>query len=185
MKQSRATARYAKSLLEISEEKGLVDDAYNDMLFVRSVCVLNKDFSNLLKTPIVKTDLKISIINEIFHNKVNPLTLSFLILITKKKREGLLSAITSSFIALYKNKKNIKEVTITTAVSLDQELRQEVLRYVKGTSNSNIELIEKVDPRLVGGAVIRMDDKQLDTSISSKLKSLKQEFSKNLYIQNY
>ena len=90
MKQSRATARYAKSLLEISEEKGLVDDAYNDMLFVRSACVLNKDFSNLLKTPIVKTDLKISIINEIFQNKVNPLTLSFLILITKKKREGLL-----------------------------------------------------------------------------------------------
>ena len=185
MKQSRATIRYAKSLLEISEAKDLVDEAYNDMLFVSSACRLNKDFSNLLKTPIVKTDLKIRIINEIFQHTVNPLALSFLILITKKKREGLLSAIASSFIALYKDKKNIKEVTITTAVSLDQELREEVLRYVKREKNSNIELIEKVDPSLVGGAVIRMDDKQLDTSISSKIKSLKQEFSKNLYIQNY
>ena len=59
------------------------------------------------------------------------------------------------------------------------------MTYIKKQTDSKIELKENVDESLIGGAIIRMDDKQLDASISSSLKSLKQQFSENLYIQNY
>ena len=59
------------------------------------------------------------------------------------------------------------------------------MSYIEKQSNSKIELKEIIDESLIGGAIIRMDDKQLDARISSKLKSLKKQFSENLYIQNY
>ena len=81
--------------------------------------------------------------------------------------------------------KNIKEVTVTTALPLDDSMRKELMNYVSAQNNTNIELIEKVDESLIGGAIIRMDDTQLDASVSSKLKVLRQKFSENLYIENY
>ena len=93
--------------------------------------------------------------------------------------------ISSAFIKLYKNENNIKEVTVTTAIPLDEEMKTELYGFIKKHHQSKIELIEKVDKNIIGGAVVRMDDKQLDASISTKLKSLKQTFSKNLYIQDY
>ena len=185
MKQSRATIRYAKSLIDISEENGVIDKSYDDMVLVNSLCSSNKDLINLLKTPIVKTDLKVKILKELFSNSISSLTLSFIVLITNKKRESILAEISSSFISLYKGKKNIKEVTVTTALPLDETMRKELMNYVKAQNNSNIELIEKVDESLIGGAIIRMDDTQLDASVSSKLKVLRQKFSENLYIENY
>ena len=185
MKQSRATLRYAKSLILISKEQNSLETSFNDMLLVSSVCSSNKDFVNLLKTPIVKTDLKIKILNELLAKSISDLTLSFIILIAKKKREILLPEIAECFIALYKNNKNIKEVSVVTAKPLDDDLRKEVMSYIEKQSNSKIELEEIIDESLIGGAIIRMDDKQLDASISSKLKSLKNQFSENLYIQNY
>lgn len=185
MKQSRATIRYAKSLISISKEQNSLETSFNDMILVSSVCSSNKDFVNLLKTPIVKTDLKIKILNELLAKSISDLTLSFIILIAKKKREILLPEIAECFIALYKNNKNIKEVSVVTAKPLDDDLRKEVMSYIEKQSNSKIELEEIIDESLIGGAIIRMDDKQLDASISSKLKSLKNQFSENLYIQNY
>ena len=185
MKQSRATIRYAKSLISISKEQNSLEISFNDMLLVSSICSSNKDFVNLLKTPIVKTDLKIKILNELLAKSISDLTLSFIILITKKKREILLPEIADCFIVLYKNYNNIKEVSVVTAKPLDDDLRKEVMSYIEKQSNSKIELKEIIDESLIGGAIIRMDDKQLDASISSKLKSLKNQFSENLYIQNY
>lgn len=185
MKQSRATIRYAKSLIAISNEQNSLETSFNDMLVLSSVCNSNRDFVNLLKTPIVKTDLKINILTELFTKSLSDLTLSFITLITKKKREILLPEIADCVISLYKKNKNIKEVYVTTATPLDQDLRQEVMTYIKKQTDSKIELKENIDKSLIGGAIIRMDDKQLDASISSSLKLLKQQFSENLYIQNY
>ena len=75
MKQSRATIRYAKSFIDISVENNVLDTSYNDMVMVNSICSSNKDFINLLKSPIIKTDLKIKVINELFSNTLSSLTL--------------------------------------------------------------------------------------------------------------
>ena len=109
----------------------------------------------------------------------------FISLITNKKREGLLPEISARFISLYKKNKNIKEVIVTSALPLDEDLKKSLMDYIGSETDSEIDLKEKIDESLIGGAIIRMDDKQLDVSISSSLKVLKQKFSKNLYIENY
>ena len=113
------------------------------MVLIDSVCSSNKDFLNLLRSPIIKTDLKIKILKELFSNNLSALTLSFISLITNKKREGLLPEISASFISLYKKNKNIKEVVVTSALPLDEDLKKSLMDYIGSETGSEIDLKEK------------------------------------------
>ena len=185
MKQSKIATRYAKSLLGLVLEKNLLDETVNDMEFVKSVCSTNKDFRMLLKSPVVKTDKKLNIFNQVFSNSLNELSIDFIKIITTKKREMHLEGIAESFIRQYKSYKKIETATVTTAVEIDDKTRKEILSYISKHGNKNIELTEIIDKNIIGGTIIKMGDKQLDTSISRTIKELKQTFNKNLYIKDF
>ena len=185
MRNPKVTIRYAKSLLTLSNELNKLEEVCSDMRFLRELCSDSKDFLMLLKSPIIKVDLKLSVLNKILNKNISVLSMSFIELVTKKKRESLLQDIANDFLNLYNVEKNITPVVLTTAVKIDDVLRKEVLSFIKKQGKENIELVEKVDASIVGGAIIKMGDKQLDTSVSSKIKLLKQTFNKNLYIQDY
>ena len=185
MKQSRVTIRYAKALLQLSIEQNSLNQAYNDMLMIDSICVESKELALLLKSPIVKTDHKLRILDQIFGGKVGKLSMMFVNIITSKKREALLSAIAKSFVNLYKTYNNIESATVTTPMPLTESLRKDVIKYIKEGSDKSVELTEVVDENIIGGAIIRMGDKQLDASVSSELSELRQMFNKNLYLQDF
>jgi len=185
MKQSRVTIRYAKALFQLVIGQDMLDQSYRDMVLLDGVCAESKELSLLLKSPIVKTDKKLKILEEIFGSKINKLTMSFINIITIKKREGLLALIASSFIALYKEHKKIETATVISATPLDESLRNEVISFIKKHGKNNVELTEKVDPTIIGGSIIRMGDKQLDASVSKAISELRQIFNKNLYLQDF
>ena len=97
---SKITKRYAKSLMDLSIEKGQLIESYNDLVLVNKVCSENSDFLLMLKSPIIGAEKKLSIINAIFSNKLSKLTFLFIEIITKKKRESLLSSIAKNFVEL-------------------------------------------------------------------------------------
>jgi len=185
MRQSRVTIRYAKALLKLSIEQNTLEQSYNDMVLLDAVCTENRDLVLLLKSPIVKTDQKLSILKEIFASKLGEVSMAFITIITTKKREGLLALIASSFISLYKLHNKIETATVTTATPLDEALRTEVINYIKKHGDDNVELTEKVDEKIIGGTIIRMGDKQLDASVSKAISELRQTFNKNLYLQDF
>ena len=96
-----------------------------------------------------------------------------------------MALIASSFIALYKVHNKIETATVITAVPLDEALRAEVINFIKKHGDDNVELTEKVDEKIIGGAIIRMGDKQLDASVSNAISELRQIFNKNLYVQDF
>ena len=109
----------------------------------------------------------------------------FVNIIITKKRENLLSSIAISFIDLYKTYKKIESATVTTATPLDESLKKEVINFIKKHGDQDVELTEIVDESIIGGAIIRMGDKQLDASVSNAISELKQKFNKNLYLQDF
>ena len=139
----------------------------------------------LLKSPIIKTDQKLAIFKEIFYDKISEISVRFINIITNKKRESLLEGIANSFITLYMAHKNIESATITTAFPLDENLRKEVIGFIKSNAEIEVNLREKVDDKIIGGAILRMGDKQLDTSVKKAITELKQSFSKNLYEKDF
>ena len=185
MSQSRITIRYAKALLQLAIKQDILEQSYNDMVLLDSVCAESKELSLLLKSPIVKTDKKLKILEEIFGSKINKVTMSFINIITSKKRESLLALIASSFIALYKTHNKTETATVISATPLDESLRAEVINFIKKYGDNDVELTEKVDPTIIGGSIIRMGDKQLDTSVSKAISELRQIFNKNLYLQDF
>ena len=101
--------------------------------------------------------------------------MTFIDIIVRKKRENYLEAIAEDFVRQYKAHKNILTAVVTSASGLDDKAKKAVAELVK-VKGSEVELLEKTDPSIIGGLIVRVGDKQVDASIQRKLNDLKQEF---------
>ena len=182
MANTRVAYRYAKSLLALSLEKEQVDIMQKDMQLVSTVCNENKELMNCLKSPIIKVDKKLAILTDVFKKNVCEISWAFINIITLKKRGLLLGDISTSFLSLVKEHKNIVTAEIKSTIKLDDDLKMKILGIIQKT-DAQIDLIETIDPKLIGGFILRVGDKQIDSSVQRKINDLKQEFSKNAYIK--
>jgi F-type H+-transporting ATPase subunit delta len=185
MPNPRLANRYAKSLIDLATEKGQLEAVYADMKYLQAVCKASKDFVALLKSPIIKSDQKNSIITAITQNKVGELTAAFNMLLVKKGRESELPEIAYAFVDLYNELKGIHIVKLTTAVGVSEEMRTAIEKKVQNEQGfETVELETAVNDKLIGGFVLEFDDKLVDASILRDLKDIKKQFNENLFIQN-
>lgn len=164
--------RYAQSLINFAKEQNKLDDVYKDMLLIGATIKNNKELSVLLSNPVVKTNKKNSVLTAIFGSKITEITTKFLKLISSRKREAFIEKIAFSFIKLYKKEKNILVAKITSAISLNETQKQNIINLLN--TNSTVEVIEKTDPSIIGGFIVRVDDKQIDASIAKEINKLRQ-----------
>ncbi|MBK8498606.1 MAG: ATP synthase F1 subunit delta [Flavobacteriales bacterium] len=175
--------RYARSLMELAQEKGVLAGVHEDMRLVAEVCFANRELIVLLRSPVVKGDTKDKILDRIFAGKIGQITSTFMGILVRKGREALLPDVAAAFSELYKVHKNIVVAQITSAVPLNEHARARVRALAeKQHPGKSIELIEKVDAGLIGGVTIRIGDEQYDGSVSRKLNDLRRKFSENPYI---
>ena len=98
----RVAVRYAKSLINLGQEQGVLDVIYDDMTNLQEA-LTNRDLKLLVKSPIIKSDKKISVFRKLFGDSYNKITMAFFEILTKKSRENILPEITKAFISQYKN----------------------------------------------------------------------------------
>src|SRR5688572_18044836 len=127
----RVASRYAKSLIDLSIERGELEKVFEDMQWLQSVCKSNRDVVNLLKSPVIKGDTKKKILKAIIGDNVSPITSGFINLLVTKGRESNLPEVASAFISSYKQKKNIHTVKITTATPLTDNVKNEIITQIK------------------------------------------------------
>ncbi len=179
----RLAVRYAKSILDLSIELGVMENIYADMLWLKSVCKTNKDFVNVLRSPILQPDTKKKVIAAVTDGRVHELTSRFIGLLISKGRESVFPEIIDGFITAYKKNKNIHTIQLTTATPVSEEIKNSIVDQVKKTSSyENVEIEEKVDPKLIGGFVLQIDDLLVDASIAYDLKSVAKQFENNDFI---
>ncbi|MBL4587411.1 MAG: ATP synthase F1 subunit delta [Flavobacteriales bacterium] len=183
MAQVKVAKRYAKSFLGLVSEKGKLEEAFADMSLIQKTTSENRELVNMLKSPVVNTDKKISILTSIYGGKLSEATMLFLTLVTKKRREGALSEIATEFIAQYKLVKGITTAVVSSAAILSDDAKKRIHAIVLKEVGGTIELETEVNPELIGGFVLRIGDKQLDTSIISKVEDLRQELISSSYVK--
>lgn len=176
MSVSRIAARYATPIIELAEEKNILDKVKDDMDTLLSVCSGSKDFLLMLKSPIIPSLTKASIVEKIFKGKVEDLTLNAFALIARKGRENLLDQVALEFIQMYNEKKGLADVTVTTSFEIDEELKKAFTKLAKEVSGKEPVLKTKIDPELLGGYILTMGDQQIDDSVRGQLKDLKLKF---------
>jgi F-type H+-transporting ATPase subunit delta len=183
MSDVRVASRYAKSLIELAQEKGILEQVYQDMVLFSKTVTDNRDLGLMLRNPIVKHDKKLAVLKSIFAGKVTPLTLSFFTIITEKNREAVLGTAATEFLTQYNLLKGIQKAQLTTAAPITPALRADFNRMViNRTGMDSVILEEKVDPALIGGFVLRIGDIQIDDSVRSSLARLKNDFKDTSYI---
>lgn len=185
MQNPRLASRYAKSLLDLAVEQNNVEDTLKDVQVLNSICTESKEFANVLRSPVIKGDKKLSIINAVIGEKLHPLMQAFIKLLVAKGRESKLPEILSAFISQYKEKNNIKTIVVKTAVPMVDDVKEAIRRKVKeALPEAQIDMKEEVNPDLIGGFVLQMDDKLFDASVRRDLNDIKAQFLQNMYVSS-
>lgn len=182
MSEIRVASRYAKSLIELAQEKGVLEQVKEDMNMFAKVLNQSRDLKLLMRNPVVKSDKKLAVINALFKGKVNDLTLAFFSIVARKGREAVLEFIGPEFVNQYNVYEGITTASVTTAVPLTEELRNELGQKLVVQTGHRVELEERIDPSLIGGFVLRVGDLQIDSSVKYNLNKLRNKFKDNPYI---
>lgn len=175
----RVASRYAKSLTELAQEKSLLDNVHADMLLFVDVYDKNRDFQLMLESPIINHGKKLNILETLFKKNVSDLTMSFFTIITKKNRERDLYGIAKQVLVKYNEIKGIQTAEVKTAVALPDGLKKEFSDIVSKAIGKEVDLQETVNEDLIGGYILRVEDKQIDNSVKSNLQKLRHKFDGN------
>ncbi|AOM77796.1 ATP synthase F1 subunit delta [Pedobacter steynii] len=181
MLENKAASRYAKSLIDLSNEQNALEEIKSDMVLLDQVIDQNPELEAILKNPIVPLDKKSGILENVFGAKVNAVTKAFLKLVVNKGRSEILFGTAKAFIQQYNAIKGIVTAEVTSATELTEANRAEIVAIVKKEVGANEVVIkEKVNDKLIGGFILKVGDKQFDASIASGLNKLKKEFAQGI-----
>ena len=179
MSVQRIASRYAKSLLDLSVERDELETVLGDMEYL-SQSLESRDLYLLLKSPIINTGKKQTIIKRLFADPLSEMTNSFLDIMLRKGRENLLPEIVDAFKAQYKAHQKISTVVLKTAGELDAATIDAIKSKlsISGETHTKIDLQVQVDPALIGGFALEFEGKQYNASLAHKLRQLRKEFAK-------
>jgi F-type H+-transporting ATPase subunit delta len=175
MSQSQITVRYAKALLALAKEQDILSEIRENAATLHNLISTTPGLKDLFEIPIIKPSLKLEIINKSFKDAFHPVMLSFLKLIIKNSREHYLEFILIAFEDLFKKDSNIKSVILTTSKPVSNKTRNLIKNYVSKEFNFKIELTERVNEKLIGGFILRIEDQQINASVLSHLNKIKNE----------
>jgi F-type H+-transporting ATPase subunit delta len=183
MPHPRLAARYAKALLELAIDTKQPEQVRDDMLWLKAALKESRDFLNLLRSPIIKANVKGKAIKAVTEGKVSTLTQQFNTLLVQKNREAILPEIAAAFEEQYKEYKEIRSVTLTTAIPVTDQTKNTIIEKIKQEWGfQNILLEEKIDASILGGFVLQMGDTLIDAGIAHKLKEVSQQFKNNDFV---
>ncbi|MDO4881659.1 MAG: ATP synthase F1 subunit delta [Capnocytophaga sp.] len=182
MQSVKVPKRYAKALLSFAIEKHQADILFDEIQSLVNVIHENTELRSLLRSPVVKSEIKKNILNDIFPEKSEVLERFFLIL-TQNKRMSSTYAIAKEFILQYNIYKDKETAVVTTAQPISQVLQDKFLAKIQQlTGKTNISLKNKVDENIIGGFILRIGDLQYNASISNKLNTIRSNFQENIFI---
>ena len=166
--------RYASALYDLASEKKLVDTVLDDLLFIQSMIKNNKDLKLVIKSPLIKSNDKLVILQNILKSKKpNELSSTFLKVLSKNKRFQKTLDIISQFKNINAQKRGDVLADITSAEKLTNEQQDNIKEQLRTILGDKLSLSYKVDEQIIGGLIIKVGSKMIDTSLSNKINKLK------------
>jgi F-type H+-transporting ATPase subunit delta len=177
MNDSIISVRYSKALFLSAVEHNVLDKVNNNMALVTEICKL-PEMREFLKNPVITPSKKAEVIHNMLGKDVESITLSLIDLLVKNGREGYLPSIARTFNRDTLKFKGITKSYLTTAVGVDQAMKDRIIKLISDVFKTKVELKEIVDPEIIGGFILRVDDSYVDASVKAKLGRIRKELSK-------
>ncbi len=170
---------YAQSLFELAHEQGLIESIRKELEAIADAIQANPDFTVFLETPAIGIDQKKQVVSNIFAGKTSDLMTDFLMVVAEKGRLELLVQIQECYCKL--DDQNAGRVTgkLTLAIEMKEKdiarLKEQIGRAIRKT----VELETTVDPSILGGLILTIEDCMIDGSIRRSLQNIGQQLSVN------
>ena len=173
------SATYGEALFELAVEEGKEEEFLNEIIQLRTLLSENPDFGKLMNHPKILKENKLEVLREVFEGRISKELLGFLHLIVSKDRYDEIDHILDYFIEEVKKLKGIGIAYVTTAIDLSEAKKKEVEdKLLATTSFKEMEMHYQVDEDLIGGMVIRIGDRVVDSSVKNKLFELQRKLLK-------
>lgn len=170
---------YGDALFELALGESAVDSLFEEAKVVLAAFNSNKELGKLLNHPKIETNEKQKVIENCFNPFVSRNMTGFLVLMVSKTRQDSIEDALNYFIHRVKEYKGIGTAYVTTAAALrDEQKNRLVTRLLQTTDYKEFEMIYSVDESLLGGMVIRIGDKVVDSSVKTKLDELTRDLKK-------
>jgi F-type H+-transporting ATPase subunit delta len=174
---SKIAYRYARALLSLASEEQIAGQVNEDMQYIHKVFSSSKELKIILKSPVVREGKKQRIIQQLFEGKIHPLLLGYIRIIVRKQRANLLDGIAAAYLKVYMEAMGIEVVELTTAIPVNDELKEKALMAARKLTKMQVIFREKVNPDIMGGFILNLGDKQYDASVQKRLRRIKKHLN--------
>ena len=170
---------YGDALFEAAREAGRMDDMYAEVLELQKLLQANEELQKMMENPKVIREDKENVIETVFRGRISDEIVELMKLMIAKGRYSNIESVFDYFIGLVKEEKKIGIAYVTTAVELTDGQKDEIVRRLLETTRyESFEMNYAVDASLIGGMVIRIGDRVVDSSIKTKLYELSKSLRK-------
>jgi F-type H+-transporting ATPase subunit delta len=170
----RALARvYSQAMLDLAEEKGEADSLLEEMNELGRLLDSDTDLRTFLATPLVALEARHQVIERAFRGRASDVLVDSLQVINRKGRLRLLGAIVETYREAHRELRGVVDAQVQTAVPLTDGLRQRLEEAIGRFTGKKANLIERVDPSLLGGMVVEVAGERIDSSVTTALRDLR------------
>jgi len=166
--------RYAKALFLLAKKENVLQEISRESQSVIDFFSNQKTAMMLLKNPVVSKEKKINIFQKSFQGQLSTLMQSFIKLVIDKGRYRDLLSILDQYIEIYKKEMNIISLELVTTKKINDSLKQKINN--KLGAQENVVFKETIDPKILGGILIRLNDLQFDATVKNKLNNVRKTF---------
>ena len=169
---------YGDAYVSVVSEKNNLIDALEEIKLLKNILLKNDEIIELLDSPKLDDEEKTAFIKGIFENHISVDSLGFLLTVIEKKRQAELLPIVDYVIDCIKELLLIGKATITTALELDDAKKERIVDELLKTSHyKSLEVEYVVDNSIIGGIVIRIGDRVVDSSVKTRIEKMRKMLS--------
>ncbi|MFT8391629.1 MAG: F0F1 ATP synthase subunit delta [Sporolactobacillus sp.] len=170
-------SRYAEALFEIAEERQLIDAIETQLASVNDTLSENDELRRVLQHPQISADEKKALVDRLFKDTVGLEVSNLLKLLIDRKRESLINDVLEAYTHFANEKRGILDVTVTTAVPLDEDEQSDLARRLGEVLGKKLRISLTVNKEIIGGILMRIGDRLYDGTVAGKLAGFKHEIT--------
>jgi len=173
---SPTAVTYARSLLELAQERNLAQPIGAELASLHELLEANPTFRDFLKDPAIGAEERTGVVDRVLRSRVDPLLSNFLGVLGVHGRLGLLDEIAAAYDQLLDEFLGKVEVSVTVANQLTPAELEQVRQRVGSALKKDAVIEQSVDESIIGGLVLRVGDKLIDASVRSQLETMRRQF---------
>jgi F-type H+-transporting ATPase subunit delta len=171
---STTAGRYATALFELASEANAIDAVNADLERFDALVAESPDLTRLVRSPVFSAGEQLQALSAVLERAgIGGLAAKFLKLVTANRRLFAVRDMVKSFRALVANHKGEATAEVTVAEPLKDEHAAALRRALKAVSGKDVDLAVKVDPAIIGGLVVKLGSRMVDTSLRTKLNAIR------------